>query len=95
MHGGRLLLESELGVGTTVSVILPHGMFRHRQGAAGSQVTRGNPKGFLSLPALLPQRPLQERQADIHPVVDIGVIVGKLLISVGDLQAFQRAVQTA
>jgi signal transduction histidine kinase len=23
MHGGKLLLESELGVGTTVSVILP------------------------------------------------------------------------
>ena len=29
------------------------------------------------------QRPLQERQRQVHPVVDIGMVVGELLIDMG------------
>jgi hypothetical protein len=38
----------------------------------------------------LPQRAVQERQADVHPVVDVGVVVVEFLVLVPDAAAARR-----
>src|SRR5262245_58194508 len=55
----------------------------------------GGPSLGFAPPPSSPQRAGQEGQADVHAVVDVGVVVGEFLVGVGDAEAGQGTVELA